>query len=228
MTTDPRALAAWLQLHDSALPAGRMVHSNGFEEWLARRPDAGPAEIENAVLDYLEYGYGPLDATVTAAAWRAAPAADALIDLDALLASYKLSCHARSASSAAGTQLVAAARHIGLVPDHPYVTAVATGTTSGHLAVVEGALQAWLGVDLQLAVLGSARSVVASILSAAVRLGRLSSLAAQRIQYGNIDLIAEVTEAACIRPLDDMSSTAAQIDIAGMQHEVRRHRLFAS
>ncbi|WP_445166501.1 urease accessory protein UreF [Mycolicibacterium sp. Dal123E01] len=228
MTTDPRALTAWLQLHDSALPAGRMVHSNGFEEWLARRPDAGQVEIENAVLDYLEFGYGPLDATVTAAAWRAAPAADALIDLDELLASYKLSSHARNASSAAGTQLLAAAGQIGLVGDHPYVTALVGGATPGHLAVVEGALQAWLGVDLHLAVLGSTRSVLASILSAAVRLGRLSSLAAQRIQHQNIDLITEVAAAACIRPLDDMSSTAAQIDIAGMQHEVRRQRLFAS
>lgn len=228
MTTDPGALAAWLQLHDSALPAGRMVHSNGFEEWLARRPDAGPAEIERAVLDYLEHGYGPLDATVTAAAWRAAPAADALIELDAVLASYKLSSHARGASSAAGTQLVAAARQIGLVGDEPYFTAVLAGTTPGHLAVVEGALQSGLGIDLQLAVLGSTRSVLASILSAAVRLGRLSSLAAQRIAYRNIGLISEVAAAACVRPLDDVSSTAVQIDIAGMQHEVRRQRLFAS
>ncbi|OJZ63046.1 hypothetical protein [Mycolicibacterium diernhoferi] len=28
------AVALWLQLHDSAFPAGRMVHSDGLEEWL--------------------------------------------------------------------------------------------------------------------------------------------------------------------------------------------------
>lgn len=31
------ALMAWMQLHDSAFPAGRLVHSHGLEEWLAQR-----------------------------------------------------------------------------------------------------------------------------------------------------------------------------------------------
>ena len=117
---------------------------------------------------------------------------------------------------------------IGLVGDNPYVTAVVNEATPGHLAVVEGALQAHLGVGLDLAVLGSIRSVLASILSAAVRLGRLSPLAAQRIQHRNIDLITKVAAAACVQPLDCVSSTAVQVDIAGMQHEVRQQRFFAS
>jgi urease accessory protein len=105
---------------------------------------------------------------------------------------------------------------------------VITGTTAAHLAVVEGAVQAHVGVDLHLAVLGSTRAALASVLSAAVRLGRLGPLTAQRIQHRNVDRITEVAAAACARDLDDLSSTAIQLDIAGMQHEVRRQRLFAS
>ena len=36
ITTDPDvAVALWMQLHDSAFPSGRMVHSLGLEQWLA-------------------------------------------------------------------------------------------------------------------------------------------------------------------------------------------------
>ena len=52
------ALMAWMQLHDSAFPAGRLVHSHGLEEWLAQRPDAGPDEVSAAVIDYVVSRYG--------------------------------------------------------------------------------------------------------------------------------------------------------------------------
>lgn len=227
-TAELQARTLWLQLHDSALPAGRMVHSNGLEEWLARRPDAGEVEIEGAVLDYVRHGHCALDATVTAAAWRAAPSPACLNELDELLSTHKLSGSARSASTAAGTQLATVARHIGMAGDDQYLEAVVNGSAIGHLAVVEGGLQARIGIDVDSAVLGSARAAFASMLSAAVRLGRLRPMAAQRIQLRHVAVLVELTSQACARSIDDIASTAVQFDIAGMQHETRRQRLFAS
>jgi urease accessory protein len=228
MTEDPAALALWLQLHDSAFPAGRMVHSNGFEEWLALRPSARADDIGAAALDYLAHGVATLDATVTAAAWRAAPSLVTLCDLDTVLSSFKLSGNSRTASQSAGLQLAVTTQHVGLCPGSAYLGAVVAGDAAGNLAVVEGTVQAHIGVAVQTAVLGSLRTALSSILSAAVRLGRLGPLEAQRIQVRNVDAVVELAAGACSRPLDRLGTSAMQFEIAGMRHESRTQRLFAS
>lgn len=229
IATEPEvALLLWMQLQDSAFPAGRMVHSQGLEQWLAERPAAGEAEIAAAVLGYLADSFAPLDATITAAAWRAAPNRESLRHLDQLIATYKLFDNARTASESAGRQLAAAARHTGLAAQHPYLDAVLEGATPGHGAVVEGALQAALGIPMHLAALGSIRSVMASMLSAAVRLGRLGPLRSQGIQAGTAALVADLARAACTREVADVWSVAPALEISGMRHETRASRLFAT
>ncbi|KWX57271.1 urease accessory protein UreF [Mycobacterium sp. NAZ190054] len=229
ITTDPDvALALWLQLHDSAFPSGRMVHSQGLEQWLADRPDVGHDGIAATALTYLADSYAPLDGTVTAAAWRAAPDPHELCALDELTGTYKLFDNARTASESAGTQLAVAAQRAGLAGDCGYLAAVVDGATAGHGAVVEGALQARLGVPQHLAVLGSMRSMLASMLSAAVRLGRLGSLHSQQIQTACAPRIAELARAACHRDVDDVYSVAPALEISGMRHETRSARLFTT
>jgi urease accessory protein len=229
ITTDhATAIALWLQLHDSAFPAGRMVHSHGMEEWLAQRPDADAAAIEAAVCGYLIHGYATLDATVTAAAWRDWQSARRLGELDELIASYKLFGNARTASVSAGRQLTATACEIGVAEQHPYLRAVLAGSTPGHAAVVDGVVQAHLGVSEQLAVLGSLRSLMASVLSAAVRLGRLGPLQSQRIQLRTAATMTRAAELACERPLSELSSLSPALEISGMCHEERTSRLFAT
>lgn len=228
-TTDPDvALAQWMQLHDSAFPSGRMVHSHGLEEWLATRPSADAAELEAAVRGYLIHGYGPLDATLTAHAWRTAECPRLLADLDELTASYKLFDNARIASTSTGRQLASTAVDIGIAADHRYVVGVCNGTTPGHAAVVDGVVQAQLGVPEQLSVLGCIRSMMASMLSAAVRLGRLGPLESQRIQLRTTGLAVQLAREACLRPLHDLSGTAPGFEISGMRHEERTSRLFAT
>lgn len=228
MTEDAEALALWLQLHDSAFPAGRMVHSHGLEEWLVARPDADADAIEATVSGYLAHAYGPLDATITAAAWHASQSLACLLELDELTASYKLFDNARTASTSAGGQLTATACEIGLAVGQPYFTMVLDGTTPGHAAVVDGVVQAQLGVSLETAVLGSLRSMMASMLSAAVRLGRLGPLQSQRIQLRSAPMMVRLAQHACERQLYDLSSTAPALDISGMRHEARTSRLFAT
>ncbi|MGE2836930.1 urease accessory protein UreF [Mycobacterium sp. SMC-4] len=228
-TTDPAvALALWMQLQDSAFPAGRMVHSNGLEQWLSQHSDAGPDDIAAVALQYLGHGFAPLDATITAAAWRADPDLDALCGLDELTASYKLFDNARTASESAGRQLATAAGHVGLADGSRYLASVRDGATPGHSAVVDGALQAALGIPQHTSVLGSIRSMLATMLSAAVRLGRLGPLQSQRIQAGAAAELVELAEQACRRDVDDVWSTAPALEISGMRHETRTGRLFAT
>ncbi|GFG54160.1 urease accessory protein UreF [Mycolicibacterium agri] len=229
ITTDPAvALTLWMQLHDSAFPAGRMVHSHGLEEWLATRPDADADQVAAAVLDYLTHSYAPLDAVITAAAWRAAPDGDALCALDELTASYKLFDNARIASKSSGRQLASAARSSALVDGFGYLDAVIAGATQGHCAVVEGALQAVMGITVRTAVLGSIRSMMGSMFSVAVRLGRLGPLHSQRIQARHAARIVVLADQACLRRLDDVYSSAPALEVSGMRHETRSARLFTT
>lgn len=228
-TTDPDIGAVlWMQLHDSGFPAGRLVHSHGFEEWLASHPDADAGMLEAAVLGYLVHGHAPLDATITAHAWRMSDSPHRLAELDDLTGSYKLFGNARTASTSIGRQLAATATDIGMVDDDPYITGVVDGIFPGHAAVVDGAIQSRLGIPAHLAVLGSIQSLMASLLSAAVRLGRLGPLQSQRIQHRAAGLGVQLSREACGRPLDDLSSTAPVLEISGMRHEERTSRLFAT
>ncbi|ANI41981.1 urease accessory protein UreF [Mycolicibacterium vaccae] len=227
--TDPDiALALWMQLHDSAFPTGRMVHSQGLEQWLAERPDAGHDAVGAAVLAYLANSYAPLDATIGAAAWRAGTDDRTLRELDGLLATYKLFDNARISSESAGRQLATVSRQTGLAADDRYLDAVIDGLTPGHCAVVEGALQASLGIPVRVAVLGSMRSMMASMLSAAIRLGRLGPLHSQRIQARSVPCLVDLARQACERDLDDMWSVAPTLEISGMRHETRTSRLFTT
>lgn len=228
-TTDAAvALPLWLQLHDSAFPAGRMVHSQGLEEWLAARPDAGPDEIGEVVLDFLAHSVAPLDATITAAAWRAADAQDVLVELDELTASYKLFGNARTASESAGLQLATAAVTTELVRRCRYLDAVIAGHTPGHCAVVDGVVQARLGIPQHTAIVGSLRSMMASMLSAAVRLGRLGPLHSQRLQARSAARVVTLAHESCLRDVHELHSAAPALEISGMRHETRTGRLFAT
>jgi urease accessory protein len=229
ITTDPGvALALWMQLHDSAFPTGRMVHSQGLEQWLAERPDATQDDIERAVTAYLTNSYAPLDATFAGAAWRAADDLQALCELDDAVASYKLFGNARTASESAGRQLATVSRQSGLADGCRYLEAVVDGATPGHGAVVEGVLQARLDIPVHIAVLGTLRSTMASMLSAAIRLGRMGPLHSQRIQARSAPLLVALAHEACDRPVAEIWSVAPALEISGMRHESRTGRLFTT
>jgi urease accessory protein len=229
ITTDPDVGALlWMQLHDSAFPTGRLVHSHGLEEWLTGHPGANADTLECTVLGYLIHGHAPLDATITAHAWRSSDHPERLAELDDLTASYKLFGNARTASTSIGRQLASTAADIGMVKEDPYIAGVLDGTFPGHAAVVEGAVQSQLGISQHMAVLGSMQSMLASLLSAAVRLGRLGPLQSQRIQLRAAELAVQLSKEACERPLHELSSTTPTLEISGMRHEERTSRLFAT
>ncbi len=141
----------------------------------------------------------------------------------------KLFDNARIASTSTGRQLAATAVDIGIAAEHRLRGRCVQRDDSGpHAAVVDGVVQAQLGVPEQLSVLGCIRSMMASMLSAAVRLGRLGPLESQRIQLRTTGLAVQLAREACLRPLHDLSGTAPGFEISGMRHEERTSRLFAT
>lgn len=229
MATEPLlAELAWLQLHDSAFPSGRFVHSNGLEAWLAAHPDAEETRIHAVVRAYISGTVATLDAVVLGHAW-AADSPETLCELDHLHRAYKITHAARTASESCGRQLATVARRtLTVTTDIEYLQIVIAGHTPGNQAVVEGVVQQALGIERSRAIAGAIRSSYAGLLSAAVRLGRIGPMRAQQFIFDDTSWIADLTRTAECAPLTTMTSFVPELDIAAMRHETATARLFST
>ncbi|HEY4824237.1 MAG TPA: urease accessory UreF family protein [Solirubrobacteraceae bacterium] len=220
---------AALQLADSALPIGRYVQSSGLEAWLRAHGNVAPDRLEELVEAVVCEAVAPLDGAVVAHAQRASSLGE-LTELDALLTARKLVPSARRASQICGRQLAALA--VRLVPGDALVTSlgerVKARETTGNLAVVEGTVARSLGLcDLE-AVLVELRSAGAGLLSAATRLNAISPVRAQIAMARLAPSFAAAAEAAVRLELDELSSTAPELEICALAHEHADARMFAS
>jgi urease accessory protein len=218
VASEPAALLAALQLADTALPIGRYAHSAGLEAALAGAPDLGESDIAAFVETYVLEAAGPLDGVAVAVAQRAT-SRSALAELDRMVTARKLTPGARLASTACGGQLAALVPTFTQTePMSSFAAAVRAGVSDGNVAVVHGALCRALGLSAEAAVLVELRGAASGLLSAAVRLGRLSALRAQALQHELAPAIAEAAADALLRRAEEMRSSAPEIDIHSLLH----------
>ena len=223
------AFVRCLQLSDSALPIGRFAHSLGLEALLNHETSLNSDQLLEVVQSFVMQGAALLDGVAIAEAHRLQAAGDltGLLKLDRALTARKLAPAARLASQRCGHQLSALAGSLtsdsilGL-----YCKAIGSGETDGNLAVVEGTLAAALGVPRAWAVLIELRGCAASLLSAAVRLGRLSATRAQELLRESELVIAQASREALSCPFHEMCSGAIELETYAMRHERADSRLF--
>jgi urease accessory protein len=219
-------LPALLQLADSALPVGRFAHSYGLEALLTDDSGADADSIAELVETAVREGVGPLDGVATA--WAHASATEAeLRALDARVTARKLTPAARISSTMCGGRLAV------LVPDlttaepaTSYAGTVCAGLADGNFAVVLGALAAGLGLTAEEAVLVELRGAASGLLSAAVRLGRLSARQAQAAERSLAPALVEACAEAVRLPLDAMRSSALELEVHAIRHARADARLF--
>jgi urease accessory protein len=228
-TGEQIATLAALQLADSALPIGRFVHSHGIEAWLSAHPAADPDQLGEVVESAACEAVAPLDGTCIAHSHRAT-ALDELLAIDELLTARKLAPASRVASHAPGRQLAALAPR--LAPGDSLLAGlchrVVTRETDGNLAVVFGTLARALQIKEPDAVVIELRGFASSLLSAAVRLDALAPTRAQVLLARLAPALASASVRACEMALEDLSSSAPEIELWALSHPRTDSRLFTT
>jgi urease accessory protein len=219
-------MSAWLllQLADAAFPTGGFAHSGGLEAAVQL------GEIDRSTLRAFVEGVlwqaGQTSLPFVRAA-REAP--DRLVEHDAICHAFLTSQVASRASRAQGRAFASTcARVFPLPPLGRIDEAVRAKALHGHHAPVFGAALAALGVDGAEALRLFLHQVLRGATSAAVRLGLVGPLEAQRLQH-EVGPLAERVLVSCAElTLDAVAQPAPLVDLFGSLHDRLYARLFLS
>jgi len=210
-----------LQLADGAFPSGGFAHSGGLEAALHLRGDVA---IEQLV-DEAVVGAGRASLPFVRAAC-AAP--EDLAALDARFDATATSHVANRASRAQGRALATAAARVWEADAR--VAAIAEHARRGpaHHAPVFGAIFGALGVRPEEAQIAFLHGALRSVLSAAVRLGALGPLEAQRLQAERAGIAERVLRECEGLDAGEAAQAAPLVELYGALHEQLDGRLFQS
>ena len=227
MTTLVRAMRL-LQFGDSMLPVGAFAFSNGLESAVQQkvvRDLATLAEFIGAALAQSATG----DGIALLAAHRAACAGDAagVIAADRAVLLRKLNEETRTMTLRMGRKLGELVAHAA---PHPLVTRwladIEAGATPGTHPAGLGVVGAALGLREEDVFAAHQYGVAAMMVSAALRLMRVSHLDGQALLYA-LGGTADAAYAAATRAsLDDMAAFAPVADILAAAHVNAHVRMF--
>ncbi|WP_058975753.1 urease accessory protein UreF [Pseudomonas syringae] len=233
-----------LQQADSFFPGGAVAWSWGLETLVADgRLGAGErdtarrrqravrldrsAEVRGFVEGQLRHRWHSFDRVFLLAAWNAADDVSALMGMDTQIEALTLAEELRLGSRRVGQALLGVHVALGTPGAAAYQQQVLAGNTPGHLPVVQGLLWNRLGMHREHCQLAAAHGLCTGLVSAAVRLGVMGHIDAQRVLTDIQPLITELLAQEPPDP-DDACGFTPMAEIAVMRHETQDLRLFAN
>jgi urease accessory protein len=214
-----------LQIADSAFPTGGFAHSAGLEAAVQFGQARTPARLEQYVRAHLwNTGHS---ATPFVAAAHDDPRA--VWDLDARIDALLTNHIANRASRTQGRAFIATCERVFDEADlAPLALRARARQAPAHLAPLFGAALGALGVARDEALAVHLHLALRGVVSAAVRLGVVGPLEAQRLSAGCAPLLDAVLAACSGLAPDEAACTAPVADIYAATHDRLYARLFQS
>lgn len=226
MLFDRLQALALLQLGDSAYPAGGFAFSWGLEGLAADGLLANRAELDRIIFDQLTRRWATMDRILLRQAFDGADCA-AIAATDRLAEAGTPSAEMREGSRRAGRALLGVWVKLDGPLSVAYRGLVSSDARLGHLPIVQAVVGRDAGFTLDAAELVSGWTLVTGLVSAAVRLGIIGHIEAQRSQATARELLAELL-ADAPPPGALPSSFTPFIDIAISRGPLRHVRMFTT
>lgn len=224
---DDATLLIALQHADSFFPGGGTAFSWGLEPLHADGQIGDASGVERFLAIQIERRWASCDRPFLIAAHRAAGDLDRIAAIDRLFAAMVLPRELREGAARAGGALLETHRRLGTAGAAAYRALVREGKAPGALPVVQGLLWQAAGIDEAAAAALSAHALSVGVVGAAIRLGIIGHIDAQRIIMAVRPTIA-VRLAEPAADIRDAHGFAPAADIAAMRHETQTIRLFAN
>lgn len=213
-----------LQLSDSAFPTGGFAFSSGLEALVGEEIVSSEGDLAVVMHEELVHRWNTMDRVLLARAWDApAPAERLVVDLAAEVRSVN---HVlRRGSRRAGSALLSSFSRLGYADAIDYYELVRSSAAPGHLPVAQAVGYRAAGLDLAMAQMVSGWSMLAGLANAAVRIGVVGHLGAQRA----LNQLRPVLAAKLVDPTpSDLSAFNPLADIAAARVIAGRTRMFAT
>ncbi|EDX86443.1 UreF, putative [Synechococcus sp. PCC 7335] len=220
-----------MQLADSFFPSGSYTLSHGLESLVQEGRIKQSEDVETFIRLLLCNKVGTTDLVALAHTHRASAAADmaGIVEVDALLFAQTPIEKTRVAQRQSGRALLMVASKTW---PHSQLEELGQRTAKGQInclhPVVFAVVAQVAGLDERSAMTAFIHGFVTGLLGAAIRLGAVGHLQAQKIRLDLAADMATVCEEASELSLDEMWSCTPLIDIAQMRQAKLSRRLFAS
>ena len=220
-----------LQLGDSFFPSGASAFSFGLEGLRADGALVDATAVEQFLMGQLQGRWAGSDRVALVHAHALAGSfdqpMDRIVDLDRLCDCSCWVSSWRTGGRRLGAALLRTHAQLGTPGADAYQRQVQAGRAPGQVAVVQGLMAAGLGLQADEAAALSAYGLAVSMVGAALRLGLLGHIDAQRILSHVRPLIGRLV-AAPLPAIGDMAAWVPGAEVASMRMEARAGRLFAS
>jgi urease accessory protein len=222
-----QSLLGALQHADSFFPGGGVAFSGGLETLQADREVTSTQQLEEFVEGQLRHRWALCDASALVAAHGANGNLERLAEVDAMFDAMTLAMELREGSKRAGTSLLTVHAKLGTPGAAEYRASIAGGNAFGHLPIVQGLVWCATGMTSDDCRAVSAHTLCTGLIGAALRLGMIGHLDAQKILLQVRPVVADLLRSS-VSDVDEMCAYMPATEIAAMRHEVQDSRLFAS
>ncbi len=225
--TDPANDLVLLQHGDSFFPSGAVSFSWGLETLVEDGQIHSADSVSKFLVNQLRYRWATSDRVALAAAHGTGADLEAVIVIDQLVETQILAHELRDGSRRTGRALLSMHDKLGTPLARAFQDRIRAGDTPGHAAVAQGLVWRGVGLTLEQAELLSAHTYSIGVLGAAIRLGVIGHVDAQRILLGARETLVGILHETA-PPVSEMSTFTPATEIAAMRHETAETRLFAN